>query len=57
MVPNNEFIADVCDDMSEILDPFQRERLKTCLFSGFRTAQLNGWKRRSFLMRAWGTTR
>lgn len=31
MVPNNEFIADVCDDMSEILDPFQRERLKNVL--------------------------
>ena len=31
MVPNNEFIADVCDDMSEILDSFQRERLKNVL--------------------------
>lgn len=31
MIPTNEFVNDVCDDMSEVLDPFQRERLKNVL--------------------------
>lgn len=36
MIPTSEFVADICDDMSEILDPFQRERLKNVLVLRFK---------------------